>query len=117
MFKKPLLLLIIILPLLFLLTCSGIFLSHTFASNVKMTSGALPASNLPIHADSKKMNINTATVDELAQLPGIGTALAERIVTYRSEHGPYKSIEALTNVKGIGTKTLDSFREYITIGD
>ena len=117
MFKKPFLLVAIVLSLLFLLTCSGILMHHNLASGITMSSDKFTSSNLPINEPSKQLNINTATVDELTLLPGIGEVLAERIVAYRIAHGPYTSIEELTNVTGIGSKTLDSIREYITIGD
>ncbi len=48
------------------------------------------------------MNINTAGADELKALPGIGPAKAEAIVEYRKQHGNFKSVEELKNVKGIG---------------
>ena len=63
-----------------------------------------------------KININTATADELTLLPGIGTTLAERIVAYRQTHGPFTSIDELVNVKGIGTETLSRLSQFITVG-
>ena len=63
------------------------------------------------------LNINTATYEELQTLNGIGPALAQRIVDYRAEHGPFQSIDELLNVKGIGEATLSKFREQITVGE
>lgn len=54
-----------------------------------------------------KVNINTATVEELARLNGVGEVKAQAIVDYRNEHGAFKSVEDLKNVKGIGDKTLE----------
>lgn len=62
-----------------------------------------------------KVNLNTATAQELDKLDGIGPALAARIVEYRQAHGPFKSVEELTKVKGIGTSTLAKFRDKVTI--
>ncbi len=65
--------------------------------------------------DSLKLNVNTATATELEQLPRIGPVLAERIVEYRQEKGPFQKVEDLTKVKGIGEKTLERIRPYIYI--
>ena len=62
------------------------------------------------------VNINTADVTELAQLPGIGEVLAQRIVDYRSVHGSFTAEEQLTNVDGIGEGKLEAILEQITIG-
>lgn len=64
-----------------------------------------------------KVNINLAPAAELEKLPGIGPALAARIIAYREEHGPFESIDDLVRVSGIGPKTLDGFRDLIKIGD
>lgn len=63
-----------------------------------------------------RMDINTATVADLVQLPGIGNTLAERIVQYRTEHGNYSSIDDLLKVSGIGEGKLNGIAEYITVG-
>jgi competence protein ComEA len=63
------------------------------------------------------LNINTAAAGELELLPGIGPALAQRIVEYRDAHGPFNTIEELQNVSGIGPATLDELRSLITVGD
>lgn len=63
-----------------------------------------------------KLNINLATAKQLAMLPGIGEGLAQRIVDYRQENGPFISIKDLTNVSGIGEKRLEAISEYITVG-
>jgi len=62
-----------------------------------------------------KININTASVDELTLLPGIGHTLAQRIVDYRSTIGPFRTISDLSNIEGIGDQKLLSLLEYITI--
>ena len=60
------------------------------------------------------LDINTATVDELDTLPGIGEVLAERIVAYCEAHGPFPSVDALDHVEGIGEGTLAPIRRYLT---
>ena len=60
------------------------------------------------------IKINTASAQELTQLPGIGPAIAERIVEYRKQHGRFKTVDDLTNVSGIGPKKLDKLRPFAT---
>ena len=64
---------------------------------------------------SGMVNINTASASELEKLPGIGPALAQRIVEYRDSHGPFASVDALTDVPGIGKAKLEGLREQATV--
>ena len=61
------------------------------------------------------ININSAGVDELCMLPGIGPAIAERIIVYRNRYGPYSTVEELAAVRGIGPKTLNRIRDKARI--
>ena len=65
----------------------------------------------------RAVNINTAGADELESLPGIGPVLAQRIVDYRTEHGPFRSAEELTQVEGIGRATMESIQDHIITED
>lgn len=62
------------------------------------------------------VNINEASLEHLIALPGVGPSLAQRIVDYRKEHGPFKTIEELLNVRGIGEKSFVRLRDRITVG-
>ena len=68
-------------------------------------------------APATKVNVNTATVQQLQELPGIGPALAQRIVEYRQKSGGFKTTQELLNVKGIGEKNLLKFQPHVTVGE
>jgi competence protein ComEA len=65
--------------------------------------------------DDPRVNINTADRRELETLPGIGPALADRIIKYREQHGPFMSVDDLVNVPGIGEKRLEQLRDLVTV--
>lgn len=70
----------------------------------------------PQDAEQSRVNINTATTVELETLPGIGPALAGRIVEFREANGPFKTIEELTRVPGIKEAVLSGLRDFVTVG-
>ena len=65
--------------------------------------------------DGGQVNLNTATVEQLEMLPGIGPDLARRILDYRADNGPYQNIDGLLNVKGIGEGKLAKIRDMVTV--
>jgi len=62
-----------------------------------------------------KVNINNASVSDFDGLPGIGPVLAQKIVDYRDQHGPFHSVQDLMKVSGIGQKKFDSLKDLITV--
>ena len=81
-------------------------------------------SNIELHISREgeeqspqKIDINRAEPWLLEALPGIGEVLAQRIVDYRSENGPFKRIEDLLKVSGIGPATFEKIKDYITVSD
>ena len=65
---------------------------------------------------TKPININTASVTELMQLPKVGQKTAESIVSFRKQHGNFKRTEEIMNVKGIGEKSYTKMKPYLTLG-
>lgn len=65
----------------------------------------------------RRIDINTALLDELRALPGIGPKKAQAIVSWREQRGPFENVEQLMSVKGIGEKTLASIRVYVYVKD
>ena len=91
---------------------------------VVVKRGAAPAAtgavgSTPAGAESpgaaSRVNVNTATLDQLETLPGIGPALGQRIIDYREQHGPFRSVDELINVSGIGEKTLAELRSQVSV--
>jgi competence protein ComEA len=62
-----------------------------------------------------KVNINTANKDELCALKGVGPAIAVRIIEYREKNGKFKTIEEITEVKGIGDVTFEKIKDLIVV--
>jgi comEA protein len=85
----------------------------------------VPAANLENQPDSciepncvfKRLDINQATEQDLVILPGIGPKRATAIVEWRDRNGPFAHVDELTQVKGIGPKTLDMLKEFICVGE
>ncbi len=72
-----------------------------------------PATETANTPPAVRLNINTASAAELELLPRIGPTLAGRIIEYRAEHGPIRSLRQLTEVKGIGARTVERLEPYI----
>ncbi len=64
---------------------------------------------------SSKININTASVEDLDKLPGVGPAIAQKIIDYRTQNGLFPSIEAIDNVSGIGPSKYSQMKDLISI--
>jgi competence protein ComEA len=73
---------------------------------------APPAASAPAVAP---VDVNAASVDQLVTVPGIGKSLAQRIVDFRQKNGPFKSVDELLKVQGIGEKSLEKLRPHLVV--
>ena len=80
-------------------------------SPVSVVAAENPAASTLIET----IHLNQATAEQLQALPGVGPALSERIVVYRTEHGPFSSVDQLTEVKGVGQAKLAKFKKQLTV--
>lgn len=76
---------------------------------VVLSVGSLPALALD------KIDVNTATMEQLLEVKGVGEVLAQRIIEYRQVHKSFKTLDELNNVKGVGGKKLEKMLPYLTL--
>jgi competence ComEA-like helix-hairpin-helix protein len=82
---------------------------------LSISSAAMAAEPAGGDAAAGVVNINSADADQLALLPRIGEKGAQRIIEYRTEHGPFKKTSDLMQVKGVGAKTFEGLSPYVTV--
>lgn len=124
--KNKLPALIAVVTALFVGFTMGLFLGRNSGGSVTVSVPARvqtalpeatePASSVPEETVQFPVNINTADAEVLTALPGIGRVLADRIVAYRTQNGPFRVIEEITNVEGIGEGKAEAILELITVG-
>jgi competence protein ComEA len=85
-----------------------------FALGALPPAAAAPAGSPPAAA-ATQVDLNTATVSELVEVPGNGQATAERIVSWREQNGPFRSVEDLMKVQGIGEKSIEKLRPHVKV--
>ena len=85
------------------------------AAVVPAAAAQQPKATPLVEKPATVVNLNTATVADLEQLPGVGPTTAARIVEYRVKRGPFKKIEELMNVQGIGEKSFLKLKAQITV--
>ncbi len=104
------------------ITCSGrvFWLALSVCLMLTMVLPNCPASVRPAPAKASTVlegvvNLNTASEAQLTLLPGVGEAVARRIITFREQHGPFQRPEDLMNVQGIGERTFGKLRPHLTV--
>ena len=93
-------------------TVNRLVAAALLAAFVLTTGPAFAAAQAP----AGKVNLNTATVSQLEDLPGVGPALAARIVEHRQKNGAFKSVEDVMAVKGIGEKNFSKIQPHLSVG-
>jgi competence protein ComEA len=87
----------------------------TLALVVAAFATAALADGEPVASVAGVVNINSADASQLSLLPRVGPKAAERIIAYRTEHGPFRKTSDLMQVKGFGAKTFEGLSAYITV--
>ena len=107
-------LLLLALTAAFLCLLSGLYLHDRAALNLP-AAVETEISAPPEEPELSPLDLNTAAAEDLTELPGIGGVLAQRILDYREEHGPFETAEDLMNVPGIGEGKLAGLEGLITV--
>jgi len=91
-------------------------IAYVFLLCIVMVIGSLSAlAQKPDPASTDKINLNSASAEQLESLPGIGPVTAKRIVDYRAKIGKFKQIEEIINIEGIGEKKFERIKDRLTI--
>ena len=91
--------------------------SYTVTSDALFPADATPAPPQSTFVSDVLVDLNTAQLDDLTGLPGIGEAKAQAILDYRREHGPFRRVEDIMQIKGIGEGILQQLEPYFTLTD
>ena len=113
--KKPQWILVGI-TVMFACVLLGVFLGRNLTHNYISVGNTMPSSTGESPQQNKpndgRININTATEQQLTLLPGIGETIAKRIIEYRTENGNFTTVEDLMKVSGIGEKKFEQMKPY-----
>jgi competence protein ComEA len=77
---------------------------------------AAPPASRAVASEAHPVDINTADAAALESVPGIGKSLSARILTFREKNGPFQTVDDLLKIQGIGEKSIQKLRPYLTVG-
>lgn len=92
-----------------------VFVSLMIMIGLGLSPASAAEAGVSTKIKTEKINLNTANIEQLANLPGIGEKKAEAIVAYRTSNGPFASAEDLLKVKGVGDKLLEKIKPMLTV--
>src|SRR2546421_6806959 len=110
--SRPILLALLFLSLLLTIAACAKRSRDTSPAHDQQSQASLPATS---QQQPQRININTASAQKLEALPGIGKALAERIIEHRNKYGPFRKAEHLIIMRGISGKRFQNLRDLITV--
>ena len=113
--KKPQWILIGI-TVIFIFLLTGVFIGRNTAGAYIPVNDITDTVSQEQNLNNGQIDINTATLEQLQMIPGIGEAIAQRIIDYRAENGGFDTIEEILNVSGIGEKKFEQIKPRIKVG-
>ena len=96
-------------------TASALLFVLALAGASATTAAAAPPAQPKASSEVRAVDINTADSVALQSVPGIGKSLSERIVAFREKNGPFQSVDDLLKVQGVGEKSIQKLRPYLTV--
>ena len=95
---------------------AAIILFSLIIAPTALPARANPPQQARMRPVGRAVDINRAPAEDLEKLPGVGPKLAQQIIAYRTKHGPFRRIEDLLIIKGIGSKKWQALRPYVCVG-